>query len=545
MKNLRALIGLSALILSSFSPIHADDRMETLEQNVTTLTRVLTRLNYSYVEEVNLDSLTEVAIRAMLKELDPHTSYLSPREVAQMQEGLGGSFEGIGISYQMDHDTLVVIHPTVGGPSEMAGIHPADQIVQVGDSSIAGQHYSTDDIKKRLRGPRGSKAHLGVLRPGEPEMLYFDVVRDKIPVLSVTSYYMLDEHVGYIAIDRFAQNTADEVQAAIEALSAEGMQDLVIDLQGNGGGYLNAAVEMSKIFLPTSSTVVYTEGRSEKRKEYTTPMFYHPFDGRLVVLIDETSASASEIFAGAIQDHDRGIIVGRRSFGKGLVQRPIELPNGGMVRLTVSHYYTPSGRCIQKPYFKGHQQDYQQDLNNRLKSGEMLSADSIHVTDTLRYFTDDGRVVYGGGGIVPDAFVALDTTLMSPAHRAVIRKGSIHRFMLRYFRENYAALSMRFPTFEDFDDASSGFYLDDALVQSVIDQARQDSVKHEELDSLLCDELFRLQCYAYLANNLYDGGIYRRVMNTSAQAIRESLAILNDPKRYERYLQPDTTKHTK
>lgn len=530
---LSLVVGLMWLVLL---PAGATPRPD-LETDLMTFTRVLSRLDYSYVEEVNTDTLTEVAIRAMLKELDPHTSYLSPREVAEMQEGLGGSFEGIGVSYQMVDDTLLVIHPTPDGPSQRAGIQPGDQIVSVADSSIAGQHLTTDQIKNRLRGPRGSVAHLGVLRPGLADTLRFDVKRDRIPVLSVQTYYMLNDHVGYIFVERFAQNTAHEVAQAVDELAGQGMRDLIIDLQGNGGGYLSAAVDMAGFFLPRGSSVVYTQGRREERREYSTPLFQRPFEGRLAVLIDEQSASASEIFAGAVQDHDRGIILGRRSYGKGLVQRPVELPNGGMVRLTVSHYYTPSGRCIQKPYVKGQQQDYKRDLLKRMESGELQSADSIHLVDSVCYYTDRGRVVYGGGGIVPDVFVPLDTTRLAPAHRAVIARGTIHRFMLSYFRQQRARLTTAFPTIEAFTDPRSGYQLPDSVVTQVLDQARRDSVQAEDLDSLVHNDLFRQQCLAYLANNLYDTGAYRRVMNQSALPVERALGLLDDDN-YDAYLRP-------
>ena len=510
---------------------HAD-----MQDDIRTLTGVLFHINARYVDTVDVDALTEAAVRAMLKELDPHSTYLTPAETRQMREGLDGGFEGIGVSYQMVEDTLLVIKTIAGGPSERAGILPCDQIVQCGDSTIAGCHLSIDDIKRRLRGPLGSEVRLGVKRQGEPDLLWFDIVRDKIPVLSIDTYYMATPTVGYICIERFGQTTAEELSAAMEALTALGMEDVIIDLQGNGGGYLGSAVDMASVFLPSNKTVVYTQGRSETRHEYITRNFSNNFTGRVVVLIDEQSASASEIFSGCMQDLDRGVIVGRRSFGKGLVQRPIELPNGGLIRLTVSHYYTPSGRCIQKPYTKGDQQSYQQDIANRLRHGELQSADSIRVADSLRYTTHNGRTVYGGGGIIPDVFVPYDSTRLTPAHRAVISHSSINKYTIRYFRQNQAFLHMQFPSLEDFLDEESGFDLSDEIVQGVIDQAKSDSVTTEGLDSLIHNDLFRLQVLAFIANNLYDTGSYRQVMNQSSAVVSEALAVLADDRRYRTLL---------
>lgn len=532
MKRLIHLITLLFLVCPFFQ-VKADIRTD-----IETLSRALFELNRQYVDSVDVDSLTEIALKAMLKQLDPHTNYLTPKELSQMREGLDGGFEGIGVTFRMVHDTIVVMHPVEGGPSAKAGIQPGDMIITCGDSILAGRHLSNDDIKNSLRGPGGSIARLGILRDGSNKLIEVKVKRDKIPVFSAQTYYMASETVGYIHIERFSLTTAHEVESAIEELTAQGMQDLIIDLQGNGGGYLNAAVELASIFLPAYKLVVYTEGRSDNRRQYKTDIFTSRFNGHLVVLLDEQSASASEIFAGCIQDYDRGVIVGRRSFGKGLVQRPIELPNGGLIRLTVSHYYTPSGRCIQKPYVKGQQKDYNEDILNRLNHGELLSADSIHLDKSLQYQTTSGRTVYGGGGILPDCFVPLDTTRMEPAHRLVNRKTSMLDYTMDYFRHNHAAIHMRFPTLDDFIDEESGFDLTDEMVQGVIDQARRDSVTHEGLDSLLHNTMFRMQILAYLANNLYDNGAYKRIINRTSNVYLTALDILADDRRYIQYLQP-------
>ncbi len=498
--------------------------------------RTLMALDALYVDTVNTEQLTETAIKAVLKELDPHSTFLNSDEVKAMNENLGGNFEGIGIRYQMENDTLLVINTVQGGPSEKVGIMAGDRIIMVGDSTIAGQKFGTRDIQRRLRGPKGSHVFLGVMRPGEKMLLWFNVERDKIPVYSIDASYMATPEVGYIKVSRFAQTTADEVDEAMKRLTAEGMKHVIIDLQGNGGGYLNAAAEMAELFLPAGQTVVYTEGRTEVRRNYVTRSSRHVFEGRVVVMMDEQSASAAEIFAGCLQDLDRGLVVGRRSFGKGLVQRPIDLPNGSMIRLTIAHYYTPSGRCIQKPYTKGDKKTYDQDLLHRLESGELLSADSIHFADSLRYYTAGGRIVYGGGGIMPDLFVPLDTTQMTRAHRAVIAKGSLNRFVINHFKQDQQELKKQYPTLDDF--MASDYEVTDQMVTELIEQARKDSVQSDSLETLMTNDTLRLQIKAYLANDLYEQGAYSRVMNQIVKSYSQALDLIADEKRYLQLLAP-------
>lgn len=503
-----------------------------------TFGRTLMALDALYVDTVNTQQLTETAIKAVLKELDPHSTYLNADEVSAMNENLGGNFEGIGVRYQMENDTLLVINTVTGGPSEKVGILAGDRIVMVGDSTIAGMKYSTREIQRRLRGPKGSHVDLGIMRQGESQMLWFNVTRDKIPVYSIDASYIATPEVGYIKVSRFAQTTAHEVDEAMKKLTDQGMKHVIIDLQGNGGGYLNAAAEMAELFLPSGEVIVYTEGRTESRRYYRTHSMHRAFDGRVVVLMDEQSASAAEIFAGCMQDLDRGIIVGRRSFGKGLVQRPIELPNGGMIRLTIAHYYTPSGRCIQKPYTKGDKKSYDEDVANRLQSGELMSADSIHFADSLRYLTRAGRTVYGGGGIMPDLFVPLDTTQMTKAHRAVIAKGSLNRYVLNYFKANQARLKKQYPTLDDF--VASDYEITDKMVDELIELARKDSVQSDSLETLKTNEVLRLQMKAYLANDLYENGAYSRFMNQIIKGYMEAIELICDEKRYKLLLSPST-----
>lgn len=509
---------------------HAD-----VYNSIKSYSRAMMAFDALYVDTINMDKLNEVAIKAVLKELDPHSTYLDAEEVASMQENLGGNFEGIGVRYQMENDTLLVINAVTGGPSEKAGILAGDRIIMVGDSTIAGMKYETKEIQRRLRGPKGSKVNLGVLRQGERSLLWFNVTRDNIPVYSIDASYMAAPGVGYIKLSRFALTTANEVELAMETLQKQGMKDLIIDLQDNGGGYLNAAAELAELFLLDGELVVYTQGRAEGRRNYITRWGRNAFRGRLVVIMNEQSASASEIFAGCMQDVDRGVIVGRRSFGKGLVQRPIDLPNGGMIRLTVAHYYTPSGRDIQKPYVKGDQKKYQHDLIDRLHNGELTSADSIHLPDSLLFHTRGGRPVYGGGGIMPDVFVPLDTTKLSKAHSAVIAKGTINTYTLNYFKANQAKLKKAMPTLDDF--IAQRYEVNDEMINGLIEQAKKDSVKNDSLETLLTNDLFRMHLKAYLANDLYENGAFTRIMNQSNEAFLKALGVLSEDNRYKNILE--------
>lgn len=394
-----------------------------------------------YVDTVNESRLVEHAITGMLEQLDPHSTYNNAEEVKAMNEPLQGNFEGIGIQFQMIEDTLLVIQPVSGGPSEKVGILAGDRITAVNDTAIAGVKMSTEDIMKRLRGPKNSEVDLTIVRRGVTDLLLFTVKRDKIPIHSLDASYMIQPKTGYIRINRFGATTADEFADALKKLQKQGMDDLILDLQGNGGGYLNAAIDLANEFLAQKDLIVYTKGRSEKQSSFYAKGSGCFKTGRLVVLVDEYSASASEIVTGAIQDHDRGVVVGRRTFGKGLVQRPIDLPDGSMIRLTIARYYTPSGRCIQKPYENKEGEDmldkYHSDLMNRLKHGELMHADSIHFPDSLKYQTLRlGRTVYGGGGIMPDFFVPIDTTQYTDYHRQLVAKGVIIRSTTGYIEKH-------------------------------------------------------------------------------------------------------------
>jgi carboxyl-terminal processing protease len=492
-------------------------------------------IEHFYVDTVNVAQMSTNAIRGVLKELDPHSTYLTPSEVRRANEPLEGNFEGIGIHYQMDRDTLLVINTIIGGPSEKVGLRAGDRILAVDDTTIAGVKMSNDEIQRRLRGPKGTHVHVAVRRGSEPDLIDFDITRDQIPLYSVDASYMATPEVGYIKVSRFGKNTPEELLSAADSLRRHGMKHLIVDLQGNGGGYLGSAVAMAGEFLPKNSLIVYTEGRASKRDEYRTSKKGSLTDGRLVVLIDEQSASASEIFSGAMQDLDRGVLVGRRSFGKGLVQRPVPLPGGAMMRLTVSHYYTPSGRCIQKPYTKGDKESYDRDLLNRYRSGELLSADSIHFADSLRCYTLSGRTVYGGGGIMPDVFVPIDTARVTRTHRNLLARGTFNRYVLNYFDLHHDRLVADYPTVDDF---LARFTVTDAMLAELKNKAYADSVRIDSTEWERSLSLLSLQLKAGLANDLYGTSAYYRVITEADDVYQRAVALISDERQYRQLLKP-------
>ena len=478
-----------------------------------------------YVDSVDEKKLAEDGIRGMIEQLDPHSSYSTAKETKEMNEPLQGSFEGIGVQFNMVKDTLLVIQPVVNGPSERVGILAGDRIVSVNDTAIAGVKMSKEDIMKRLRGAKGSKVRLGVVRRGIAGILKFTVVRDKIPVKTLDAAYMIRPHVGYIRIGSFGVTTYNEFMKAVETLKASGMRDLILDLQENGGGYLMAAVQIANEFLHNSDLIVYTQGRKVPRQDYCADGSGRLLDGKVFVLINEYTASAAEIVTGAIQDQDRGIVVGRRSFGKGLVQRPIDLPDGSMIRLTIAHYFTPSGRCIQKPYKKGDAIDYAMDIEKRFEHGELYSADSIHFADSLKYYTlRKHRVVYGGGGIMPDVFVPLDTTQYTKFLRQMAARSYIINANLKYIDVNRKQLKKQFATFNDFN---ARFEVPQSLIDDVVQAAEKDKIKpkdQQELQATLPQ--LRRQLKALIARDLWDMSEYFQVINETNPIVVKAVGLL-------------------
>ena len=478
-----------------------------------------------YVDSVDEQKMVEDGIRGMLEKLDPHSSYTTAKETKAMNEPLQGSFEGVGIQFNVSQDTLLVIQPTLGGPSEKVGIMAGDRIVAVNDTAIAGVKMSRDEMMRRLRGKKGSKVALTVVRRGIADRLSFTVTRDKIPVKTVDAVYMIRPNVGYIRIGSFGATTYEEFMEGVDSLKRKGMVDLVLDLQENGGGYMQSAIRIANEFLRKNDLIVYTEGRRSKRQEYSANGGGRLLDGRVMVLVNEYSASAAEIVTGALQDQDRAQVVGRRSFGKGLVQRPIEFKDGSMIRLTIAHYYTPSGRCIQKPYTKGDKEDYAMDIEKRFKHGELYSADSIHFADSLKYETlRRHRTVYGGGGIMPDFFVPLDTTQYTPFHRQLAAKSFIINASLRYIDSHRKELRKRYTSFDKF---SAEFTIPAAVTDALIADAAKDGVKPKDDAELQATmPQLKLQLKALVARDLWNMSQYFAVINESNHIVMKAVELL-------------------
>ena len=478
-----------------------------------------------YVDSVNEDKLVEDGIRGMLEKLDPHSSYLTAKEVKETNESLQGNFEGIGVQFNMVEDTLLVIQTVSNGPSERVGILAGDRIVSVNDTAIAGVKMSKEEIMKRLRGPKGTLAVLGIVRRGIEDKLTFKVIRDKIPVHTIDATYMVRPKVGYIRIGSFGATTHDEFCESMKTLQKQGMQSLILDLQENGGGYLHAAVQIAEEFLQENDLIVYTSGRRIQRTEYKAKGGGLFTKGKVVVLVDSYTASAAEIVSGAIQDHDRGIVVGRRTFGKGLVQRPIELPDGSMVRLTVAHYYTSSGRCIQKPYEKGKKKDYSEDMLHRLKSGELMSADSVHFADSLKFYTlKEHRIVYGGGGIMPDEFVPLDTTKYTRFHRELAAKSVVIDANLHYVDQHRKSLQQEYKTFEAYRQR---FDVPQSLIDGIMAEAEKKNIQpKDEAERLSTLPYLRLQLKALIARDLWGMNEYYSIMGETNDVLTKALTLL-------------------
>lgn len=480
-----------------------------------------------YVDTVDFNKLTEDAIVGMLSKLDPHSTYTNARDTKSLNEPLQGNFEGIGIQFNILEDTLMVIQPVSNGPSEKVGILAGDRIVTVNDTAIAGVKMKREDIMRRLRGPKGTVVKLGVLRMGVEGQLTFSVKRDKIPVTSLEAAYMATPTTGLIRFGSFGRTTYNEVMEAMQRLREQGMQNLILDLQQNGGGYLDIAVALANEFLEAGDLIVYTQGRKMPYREERAKGSGSFLSGKLIVLVDEYSASASEILAGAIQDQDRGRIVGRRTFGKGLVQRPVDLPDGSMIRLTTARYYTPSGRSIQKPYEKGNNEKYGKDVIDRFNRGELIHADSIHFPDSLRYKTlRKGRVVYGGGGIMPDYFVPLDTNAYTKYHRELMAKGVIINTNLKYIDKNRKRLRAEYPTFADFKVRYEVPEEALKLLQAEADKMKVKPADEDERQRSL--PRIRLHLKALVARDLWDMSEYFEIMNTENPLVQKALELMEE-----------------
>lgn len=505
------------------------------------------KLNYAeqiiekfYVDTVNSGDIVEAGIVAMLKKLDPHSTYTNPEETRELTEPLQGNFSGIGIQFNMLNDTLYVVQTVPGGPSEKVGLLAGDRILSANDTVISGVKKKNTDIQKILRGPKGSVVNVNVLRKGAKGPIEFRIVRDDIPIASVDASFMAAPGVGYIRVSRFGESTFDEVRKALAELAAKGMRDVIVDLEDNGGGYLKAAYDLAGLFLDAGDTVVFTKGVRVEPFYYRTVADGPMNRGRVVVMVNQFSASASEILAGAMQDNDRGVVVGRRTFGKGLVQRPFPFPDGSMIRLTTQRYYTPSGRSIQKPYVAGEEDSYEHELIDRLQHGEYTNADSVHFADSLRYETLRlRRPVYGGGGIMPDRFVAVDTTKYSDYYRDIVAKGLLNQYCVNYIDENRKALRKKYRTEDSFVEQ---FTVTPEMLDGLRALGEKEGVKfnQEQYDRSL--PVIQTIMKALIGRDLFTQSTYFRIANVLNPVYGEAVRIITTPAEYDTVLSPHASR---
>lgn len=478
-----------------------------------------------YVDTTNDTQLIENALKGVLKELDPHSYYLDAKELKASNEPLQGNFEGVGIQFNLFHDTILVVSPISGGPSEKVGIRSGDKIIKVNDTIVAGVKITNQDVFSKLRGKKGTKVRLKVLRRGNKDLIEFEVTRDKIPVFSVDASYMAAPEVGYIKINRFSNTTMSEFLDGWAKLKSKGAKHLILDLSDNSGGYLHAAVSLADEFLKNGEMIVYTEGVKSPKKEYKATYSGQLEQGRLVVMIDEGSASASEIVSGAIQDHDRGVLVGRRSYGKGLVQNTYNFDDGSAVRLTTSRYYIPSGRCIQKPY-EGGVDKYYEDLKNRYKNGELQDGDKFQYPDSLKFYTDNKRLVFGGGGVMPDFFIPLDTTMVTPLLININRKNCINEFCLDYVDKNRDELKSKYPNFESFE---KNFDVAKILYPSFWKFVTSKEIKVNKKDLKKSNKFILMRLKASMAQDLFGREEFFRIWNTENNVYLKALEVIQRP----------------
>lgn len=485
---------------------------------------VYNMIDHMYVDDVQKDEICDAAIVAMLEQLDPHSSYIPKDEVESANEKINGSFVGIGIRFQIVDDTLLVVNPIPGGPSEKLGIRAGDKIIKIDDEIVAGVGLKNAGVRERLLGEKGSKVNVTIKRKRSFESLSFTITRDNIALNSVTSSYMVDSETGYLKLTSFSKTTREEVTQCLKDLKSKGMKNLIFDLQGNGGGLLYAAKYVADEFLDEDKLIVYSEGRSQPKSVLSADTKGEFEKGKLILLIDEGSASASEILAGAIQDWDRGVVVGRRSFGKGLVQRPMELNDGSQIRLTIARYYTPSGRFIQKPY--DDKAEYDNDYLNRYLSGELMNADSIKFPDSLKYKTlNHKRTVYGGGGIMPDLFVPLDTSEYSTYYKKLSQSGIFNDFAIRYVEDHRAELQSVYNSLEDF---KKNFGNDNQFINDFIVYANETdtTLSFSEADFSISNELIHIRLKALIASNLWDYSAFYEIFNAKDEIFMAAYNIL-------------------
>lgn len=538
MKKMKYLAAAVICAAATFGISAQYSRSNSASRQQQKLLMVENIVNNLYVDNVDEEKVVENAVRGILENLDPHSSYSTKEETTSSQETMQGSFSGIGIQFNMQKDTLYVVQTIAGGPSEKVGILPGDRFIAVDDSIIAGRKLKNTDIMKRLRGPKGTKVNIKVKRGSNAELLEFRITRDDIPLNSIDAVYMADGKTGYIRLSRFAATSYKEFKDAITKLKKQGMQQLILDLTDNGGGYMQIAAQIANEMLNRGNLIVYTQGRKSPRQNLNADGSGTFRTQKVVVMINQFSASASEILSGAVQDWDRGVVVGRRSFGKGLVQREFLLPDSSSFRLTIARYYTPSGRNIQKPYVKGDREDYDKDIIDRYNHGELQSADSIHFADSLKHTTLRlHRTVYGGGGIMPDVFVPLDTTQYTDYHRRLVAKGIIPQFTLRYVDKNRADLKAQYPDAQKF---IKEFTVTDEMLNNLVDAGKAEKVDFDKSQFAKSKEMLRTFVKAAIANDLFSTGAYFQIVNEQNDIYKEALSIINDDARYRKIISPRT-----
>ena len=538
---LLAICLIAGIAIGTFYANHfSGNKLGIINTSSNKLNALLRIIDDQYVDTVNMGELVEEAMPQILSELDPHSSYIPAKDLEAVNADLKGSFSGIGIQFTIQNDTIHVNSVIQGGPSEKVGLMAGDRIVEVDDSAFVGKIVTNSEAMKRLKGEKGSKVKLGVYRPGEKDLLHFTVIRGNIPVKSIDAAYMINEKVGYIKVNKFGETTYPELLIALAKLNQKNCEGLIVDLRGNTGGYMAAAIQMVNEFLPNNRLIVYTQGRKSPREDYNSNGTGSNQKMPLVVLVDEGSASASEIFAGAIQDNDRGTIVGRRSFGKGLVQQPIEFSDGSAIRLTIARYYTPSGRCIQKPYEKGKESEYELNLLTRYEHGEFFSADSIKQDETEVYHTRLGRPVYGGGGIMPDIFVPQDTTGMTSYFRMAANRGLIIRYTFDYTDQNRSTLQ-KYDTPEKMEAYLKG----QNLLNKFAAWAEKKGLKRRNNLMMKSRRLFEMSLYGNIIYNMLGMEAYVEYLNESDKTVLKAVEILEKGESFPQAPAPQATTDNK
>lgn len=526
-KLFRSVIILALLLVSTIA------ESQFLNDETLKIGRTFGLIDAMYVDSADLNMLAEKAIIEILKNLDPHSTYISAKDEKEMNEPLNGNFDGIGVQFNLLRDSIIIIEPIANGPSEKVGIRAGDRILTINKEIVHGIGITTSGVRSRLMGPKGTKVDISVFRKGEKDDLEFTIIRDKIPINSVDASYMLDKETGYVKLNKFAATTEKEFTAAVNTLKQSDMKNIILDLRGNGGGYMLAATALADKFFSNQRLLVYLLGRKTPRQDYKSSGIGSLSSARVVVLTDEQSASASEILAGALQDWDRGVILGRRTFGKGLVQNGYYLTDGSMVRLTIARYYTPSGRLIQSPYSEGYDK-YMEDFFKRYTDGEMMSADSVHFPDSLKFKTKiNKRTVYGGGGIMPDVFVGADTSYNTSYFRKIAAKNVLNSFTLEYYDKNRDKLNSKYKSFSDFKD---GFRFTDEDIKGLIAKGEEEGVEFDEEQYKTSEKEILLILKGLIASNMWQTNEYFEIINTNDKVIDEALKVIRNKNRYNNLL---------